>query len=117
VIEDIENKISKMSDIVFIPTPNWFISNSIDINPVDGSCAITAINSVLFTRNLLNKFDFTIREAHTKRIQGVSFFRTRNSGKSTCNFVATCSEDFDIKVWDADNAGVLLDQHKLHQVI
>ena len=109
-----------MSDIVFIPTPNWFISSSLDINPLSGACAITAISSVLITNNLLEKFNFSIKDAHTKRLQGVSFYNRSSSrpsdSETTNNLLATCAEDFDIKVWNSDN-GSLISQHKLHQVL
>ncbi len=99
-----------MSELIFLPTPNWFISSSMDVCGLDGTCATTAINTIILTNNLLEEYNFSIKDAHTKRLHGVSF----HHHKST-KLLASCSEDFDIKVWNASN-GSLVNQHKFHQV-
>ena len=104
-----------MSELVFMPTPNWFTSNPIAICETDNSIAITAINSILFTSNLFLNFDGYIKDAHTKRINCVSFHVIKNENK-TSKLLATCSEDFDIKVWNVESKSLYC-QHKLHQVI
>ena len=100
-----------MSELLFIPTPNWFISNSLDICPVDGSCATTAINTIILTNDLFARHQFSIKDAHTKRLHAVSFFSQTDSDSK---LIASCSEDLDIKVWDA-RTGALINQHRLHQ--
>lgn len=96
-----------MRELVFFPTPNWFISRTIDINESNGSLAITAINSIILTNNLFDEYNYTIKEAHTKRLHGISF--------GPGNLLASCSEDFDVKVWNLDTRALHF-HHKLHQV-
>lgn len=96
-----------MSKPILFPTPNWFISRSIDIDKLTGSVAITAINSIILTNNLFDEYNYTIKDAHSKRLHGVSF--------GPKNFLASCSEDFDVKIWNLETR-LLFSQHKLHQV-
>lgn len=98
-----------MRELVFFPTPNWFISRSIDVNKSNGSLAITAINSIILTSNLFDEYNYTIKEAHSKRLHAVAF------GPESTNLLASCSEDFDVKIWNLTTRALHL-QHKLHQV-
>jgi len=104
-----------MSELIFMPTPNWFTSKPIDVCETDNSIAITAINSILFTSNLFQTFDGYIKDAHTKRINCVSFHTLKQENKKDIKLLATSSEDFDIKVWNVETKS-LHNQHKLHQV-
>lgn len=97
-----------MRELVFFPTPNWFISRPIDIDPTSGSLAITAINSIILTNNLFDEYNFTISEAHSKRLHAVSF-------APFDSFLASCSEDLDVKIWNL-RTRTLHYHHKLHQV-
>ena len=104
-----------MSELIFMPTPNWFTSNPIDICESDNSIAVTAINSILFTSNLFLNFDGFIKDAHSKRINCISFHQIKNENK-LIKLIATCSEDLDIKIWNVEKKS-LYSQHKLHQAI
>ncbi len=105
-----------MSELIFMPTPNWFTSKPIDICQNDGSIAITAINSIIFTKNLFQKYDGFIKDAHTKRINCVAFhIPVQKEGTYSIKLLASCSEDLDIKVWNVLTK-TLVTQHKLHQV-
>lgn len=97
-----------MAEPIFIPTPNWFISNSLDISAQDGSCALTAKNTIILTSDLVERYQLSIRDAHTKRLHCVRFHSSKK-------LLASCSEDLDVKIWDCTN-GSLAGQHKLHQV-
>ncbi|CAF1058444.1 unnamed protein product, partial [Brachionus calyciflorus] len=97
------------SEIIFLPTPNWFISRPIDVNTNDSTLATCAINSIILTNNLLTTNQSTIKDAHTKRLHCVSFYNIPNF-----DYLASCSDDLDIKVWNYKTR-VLINQHKLHQ--
>lgn len=103
-------KFSKMSELIFMPTPNWFISRPIDINRLDGTTAVTAINSILITSDILNKYEYCLKDAHTKRLHSVCFYQNNSN-----NLLASCSEDLDVKVWNYKTRN-LVGQHKHHQV-
>ena len=103
-----------------MPTPNWFTARPIDICSLDGSVAITAINSIIFTEHLFQSYDGFIKDAHTKRINCVAFHLDHkntadSSSKTVLKLLASCSEDLDIKVWNVETKS-LAGQHKLHQV-
>jgi hypothetical protein len=104
-----------MSELVLIPTPNWFTSRPIDICKLDGSLAFCTINSITLTKNLLNEYDSTIREAHSKRLHAIAFHVTRLDAKEI-KLLASCSEDFDVKVWQLGSNNKLFMQQKFHQV-
>lgn len=99
-----------MRELVFFPTPNWFISRPIDIDLTNGSLAITAFSSIIITNNLFSEFNFTLADAHTKRLHAVAF-----APPGTDLLLASCSEDFDVKIWNL-NSRTLHYHHKLHQV-
>lgn len=102
-----------MSDLIFIPTPNWFISRPIEVcGPESSTLATCAINSILITNNLFDNHSSCIKDAHTKRLHGLAFYFYKIKN---LNLLASCSEDLDIKVWDLKTK-VLFSQHKLHQV-
>lgn len=106
-----------MSELLFLPTPNWFISRPIDVNGVNGSIAITAINTIIVTNRLFDEYNFSIKDAHTKRLQGVSFSQAKSSD---ANLLASCADDYEIRVWNlnarSENTALLHNQHKFHQV-
>jgi hypothetical protein len=104
-----------MSELVLMPTPNWFTSRPIDISTLDGTAAFSAINSVLITNVSFDNYKYTIREAHTKRIHSLSFYYTVIENEKQ-KILATCSEDLDVKVWNVETKS-LLNQHKFHQVV
>lgn len=101
-----------MSEILLQPTPNWFTSRPIDICQKDGMIASSAICSIILTDNLFEKYNSTIKDAHAKRIVALSFY---NCSNTTFNLLASCSEDLEIKVWNA-NTNSLVNNHTLHQV-
>lgn len=105
-----------MRELVHFPTPNWFISRPIDVDPSNGSLAITAINSIILTNHLFDEFNFTITDAHTKRLHAVAF-APATSYSPTCAdlLLASCSEDFEVKIWNL-RSRTLHYHHKLHQV-
>lgn len=103
-----------MSEMIFIPTPNWFTSRPVDILPIDGTLAVSALSSILLTNNLLESYSGTIKDAHTKRILCLSFYKGAKNVDEPC-YLASCSEDLEVKVWNP-KTNVLINQHKLHQV-
>jgi hypothetical protein len=104
-----------MSELVLMPTPNWFTSRPIDICKHDGSMAFCTINSIILTKNLLNEYDSTIRDAHSKRLHAVAFHVTVLDAQEV-KLLASCSDDLDVKVWQLGCNNKLFNQHKLHQV-
>lgn len=109
-------KKSEMSELVLIPTPNWFTSKPIDICQTDGTIAFSAICSILLTKNLTETYNSTIKDAHAKRILSLSFYRGNYIIDSeSARLLASCGEDMEVKVWNIKTGG-LVDQHKLHQV-
>jgi WD40 repeat protein len=103
-----------MSELVLMPTPNWFISKPLDIS-FDGTIAFSAINSVLITNVSFDKYKYTIKDAHSKRIHSLSFYYTIIDNEKQ-KLLATCSEDLEVKVWNLETK-CILNQHKFHQVI
>ena len=103
-----------MSELVLMPTPNWFTSRPIAICQETGTIAFSAICSILLTDNLLDTYNSTIREAHAKRILCLAFYKglPRSSDET---LLASCSEDLDVKIWNSKTKA-LINQHKLHQV-
>ena len=104
-----------MSELVLMPTANWFTPRPIDISTLDGTIAFSAINSVLITNVSFDSYKYTIKDAHTKRIHSLSFYYTIIENEKQ-KILATCSEDLEVKVWNI-NTKTLVNQHKLHQVI
>lgn len=97
------------SEIIFLPTPNWFISQAIDLNSQDSVLATCALNSIIFTNAEFESHIGTIKEAHSKRLHSVSFYKINKF-----DFLASCSEDLEIKIWDYKKRS-LVNHHKLHQ--
>ncbi len=100
-----------MSELLLQPTPNWFTSCPIDINKKDGSLACSAICSIILSNDLFEKYNSTIKDAHTKRIVALVFYR-----HTTLNWLASCSEDLEIKVWNTET-NLIVNQHSFHQVL
>jgi hypothetical protein len=103
-----------MSELFSIPTPNWFTSKPIDIDQIDGTIAFSAICSIVLTNNLIESYNSTIREAHTKRILCLSFLQSKESNDNI-KLLASCAEDLEVKIWNI-KTNSLVNQHKLHQV-
>jgi WD40 repeat protein len=99
-----------MSELLLQPTPNWFTSRPVDICSTSGTVACSAICSIILTRDLFDKYVCTIKDAHTKRIVALAFHKKHS------NYLASCAEDLDIKVWNT-LTNSLINQHSLHQVI
>lgn len=97
------------SEIIFVPTPNWFISQPIDLDSNETLLATCALNSIIFTNSDFETYIGTIKEAHSKRVHAVSFYKI-----NTFDFLASCSEDLEIKIWDYKKR-TLVNSHKLHQ--
>lgn len=105
-----------MSELVLMPTPNWFTSKPIDICQRDGTIAFSAICSILLTNNLTETYNSTIKDAHAKRILGLSFYHGNYTiDGDSARLLASCGEDMEVKVWNIKTGG-LVNQHKLHQV-
>ncbi len=100
-----------MSELLLQPTPNWFTSRPIDICQKTGTIASSAICSILLTDNLFEKYNSTIKDAHSKRIVALAF---HSNNKATTNLLASCSEDLEIKVWNIQT-GLVVNQHSFHQ--
>jgi len=65
-----------MSELLFIPTPNWFISRPLDIsssNDDDGLLALSVIGSIYFFDFKFKKYYCCIKNAHLKRINSIAF--------------------------------------------
>lgn len=97
-----------MSELILQPTPNWFTSRPVDINKRDGSMACSAICSIILSNELFDKYESTIKDAHSKRIVALVFH-------SQLNWLASCSEDLEIKVWNIESS-LIVSQHLFHQV-
>lgn len=97
------------SEIIFLPTPNWFISRPVDVNIHDSTIATCAISSILLTKSLFSSNQSTIKDAHVKRLHGVSFYNLKDF-----DYLASCSDDLEIKVWNYKTRSLVI-QHKLHQ--
>jgi hypothetical protein len=106
-----------MSELVLMPTPNWFTSRPIDICQRDGTVAFSAICSILLTNNITETYDSTIKEAHSKRIISLAFYGGdfKDGADSEPRLLASCGEDMEVKIWNIKTGG-LFNQHKLHQV-
>ena len=104
-----------MSEMLLLPTPNWFISRPIDILERDLTVALSVINSVVVTADLFNSLAFSIKDAHSKRINGVAFYQGTCSTMPDAKLLATCSEDLDVKVWNVTSDRSVVASHKLHQ--
>ena len=104
-----------MSEMLLLPTPNWFISRPIDVLERDHTVALSVINSIVVTTDqLFNKLAFSIKDAHCKRINAVAFHQGICSSLPEAKLLATCSEDLDVKVWNVSDRSVVA-THKLHQ--
>ena len=88
-----------MSELVFMPTPNWFIPRPTDVSQLNGLIAISAINSILIANEFFDGYNYAIKDAHSKRIHSLAFYRI-NLNNSPTDLIASCSEDLDVKVWN-----------------
>lgn len=78
-----------MSELYFLPTPNWFISRPLDIyndetnvdNPQNGIVALSVIGSIYFIDYKFKSFYNCIKLAHLKRINALSFKKSKLEGK------------------------------------
>ena len=104
-----------MTELLLMPTPNWFTSKPIDICKKTGSIAFSAICSILITDNLNETYTQSLKDAHSKRILGLSFYNSPGPGLESAHLLASCSEDLDVKIWNI-KTNSLVNQHKLHQV-
>ena len=105
-----------MSEIILMPTPNWFISRPVDVSKTDGTLAFSVMSSILFTDSAIESYRFTLKEAHSKRILGLSYYKGLDYvNYKDFNLLASCSEDLEVKVWNTETKS-LITQHKLHQV-
>jgi hypothetical protein len=108
-----------MSELYFVPTPNWFISKPLDIylsddvtNPNNGLVAFGVIGTIYFTDHKFEAFHGCIKDAHLKRLNSLAFNRQSNE---SC-LLASCGEDLDLKIWNAQTKR-LVASHQLHQVL
>ncbi|RNA10723.1 gem-associated 5 [Brachionus plicatilis] len=97
------------SEIIFLPTPNWFISQPADLNEQDSMLATCALNSIILTDTRFECHIGTIKDAHSKRLHAVSFYKI-----PTFDYLASCSEDLEIKIWNFKSR-CLSTHHKFHQ--
>lgn len=97
------------SEIIFLPTPNWFVSQAIDLNDQDPILATCVLNSIILTDPLFESYIGTIKEAHTKRLHAVSFYKIKSF-----DYLASCSDDLEIKIWNYKTR-CLFNHHKFHQ--
>lgn len=114
-----------MSKLLLMPTPNWFTSRSLDVHHETGTIAMSFMNSILIMSDLFEKFNFTLKDSHSKRINCICFlnqnYLNESSSSSSTLFLASCSEDLEVKVWNLiigdNNKCILLASHKHHQNI
>ncbi len=70
-----------MSELLFLPTPNWFISRPLDIyfdinnekNINNGTLALSVIGSIYLFDYKFKTYYNCIKNAHLKRINSLSF--------------------------------------------
>ena len=68
------------SELLFIPTPNWFISRPLDVSSNnDGLLALSVIGSIYFLDFKFKKYYFCIKNAHLKRINSIAFKNSSNA--------------------------------------
>ena len=77
-----------MSELYFVPTPNWFISRPLDIylnshNECDGNImvALSVIGSIYFVDHKFKAYYGCVKNAHFKRINSVAFKQTKFESK------------------------------------
>ncbi len=85
-----------MSELYFVPTPNWFISRPLDISSSndDGLLALSVIGSIYFFDFKFKKYYFCIKNAHLKRINSIAFNTSSNSLVSLSLFSLTINNSY-----------------------
>ena len=106
-----------MSEIILMPTPNWFISRPTDISQKNGTIAFSVICSILFTDSTVETHHASIKDAHSKRILGLAYHQgiMEHANFREETLLASCGEDLEVKVWNT-RTKTLIAQHKLHLV-
>jgi WD40 repeat protein len=105
-----------MNQLVLLPTPNWFTSRPVDIDVNTGTVALSVMGSIYLTTNLFQKFHISLKDVHAKRINSVAFNNKTNFNQQKTTYLASCSEDLCIKVWNVDNEMSQSSQlNQLHQ--